>query len=149
MRIICPKILNWTFFATVLKLVLHILPWEYFELSWLFPNFALLTQFLKFLKIGSKNTHIFRVKDNGKTIPNKWLERSPKMRNLRRCYCLQKCSKYKKATETYRLGFNGPLPFPLLSVQRVKCYARFRLQLWKKGFKVLTFPNRLINSLHY
>ena len=31
---------------------------------------------------------------------NKWVERSPKMKNLHRCYCLQKFSKYEKTTKT-------------------------------------------------
>ena len=45
---------------------------------------------------------------HGKTKPNRWLERSPKMRNLHRCHWMQKFSKYEKTRKTYRLGSNGP-----------------------------------------
>ena len=50
-----------------------------------------------------------------KTKRKRWVERSPKMKNLHRCHCLQKISKYEKATKTYRLGSNGTP----LSIQRV------------------------------
>ena len=33
---------------------------------------------------------------HGKTKPNRWVERSPKMRNLHRCHCKEKFSKYEK-----------------------------------------------------
>ena len=50
-----------------------------------------------------------------KTKRKRWVERSPKMKNLHRCHCLQKISKYEKATKTYRLGSNGTP----LNIQRV------------------------------
>ena len=50
-----------------------------------------------------------------KTKRKRWVERCPKMKNLHRCHCLQKISKYEKATKTYRLGSNGTP----LSIQRV------------------------------
>ena len=55
-------------------------------------------------------TLIFSEVGHGKTKPNRWLERSPKMRNLHRCHCKQKFSKYEKTRKTYRLGSNGPPP---------------------------------------
>ena len=53
-----------------------------------------------------------------KTKRKRWVERSPKMKNLHRCHCLQKISKYEKATKTYRLGSNRTP----LSIQRVKVF---------------------------
>ena len=52
-------------------------------------------------------TFIFSEVGRGRTKPNRWVERSPKMRNLHRCHCQQKFSKYEKTTKTYRLGFTG------------------------------------------
>ena len=44
---------------------------------------------------------------------NRWVERSPKMRNLHRYHYLQKFSKYEKTTKTCQLGskwHHPPLP---------------------------------------
>ena len=57
---------------------------------------------------------------HGKIKPNRWGERSSRMRNLHRCHSLKKFSQYEKTTETDWLGFNGPPPpHPPLSSQRV------------------------------
>ena len=57
-------------------------------------------------------TLIFSEVGHGKTKLNRWSKRSPKMRNLHRCHCMQKFSKYEKTRKTYRLGSNGPPPAP-------------------------------------
>ena len=44
---------------------------------------------------------IFSEMGHGKTKPNRWLERCPKMRNLHRCHCMQKFSKNEKTRKTY------------------------------------------------
>ena len=43
---------------------------------------------------------IFLEVGHGKTKPGIWVDRSLKMRNLHRCHCLQKVSKYGKTTKT-------------------------------------------------
>ena len=53
---------------------------------------------------------------HGKSKPNRYVERSPKMRNFHRCHCLPKFIKYEKTPKTCRLG-SDRLP---LSIQRVK-----------------------------
>ena len=52
----------------------------------------------------------------GKTKSNRLVERSPKIRNLQMCHCMQKFSKYEKTTKTYGLGSNRPS----FSIQGVK-----------------------------
>ena len=52
-------------------------------------------------------TIIFSEVRHGKTKPNRWVERAPKMRNLYRCYCLQMFSKYEKKKTTNN---SDPLP---------------------------------------
>ena len=70
---------------------------------WLFKIF---TPILIFLEVGY-----------GKTKPNRWLERFPRVINLHRCYCLQNFSLYEKTTKTHRLGSKGhPSPFLFPSV---------------------------------
>ena len=43
----------------------------------------------------SPHALIFLEVGHGKAKPNRWLERSSKMRNLHRCHCPQKFSKYE------------------------------------------------------
>ena len=46
--------------------------------------------------IGRPQPSFFQRWGGGKIKPNKWVEMSPKMRNLHRFHCLQKFSKYEK-----------------------------------------------------
>ena len=45
---------------------------------------------------GGSPTLIFSDVGHGKTKPNRWVESTPKMRNLHKCQCQQKFSKYEK-----------------------------------------------------
>ena len=45
---------------------------------------------------GGSPTLIFSDVGHGKTKPNRWVENTPKMRNLHKCQCQQKFSKYEK-----------------------------------------------------
>ena len=47
---------------------------------------------------------IFSEARHGETKPNRWVERSPKRRNLHRCHYLQKFRKYEKTTKTMESG---------------------------------------------
>ena len=75
-----------------------------------------------------------------KTKSNRWVESYLKMRNLHRCHCLQKFSKYEKIN-TYRLGSNG-VPF---SIQRVK---EFAIEKNKTGQIKCTYLYSMINTLN-
>ena len=90
---------------------------SYFLKNKVLKNFTLIllrgiqwTPTLIFLGVGHRETK-----------SNRWVERSPKIRNLRRCYSLQKFSKHEKRTITYRLGSDRshpPTPLPHPSVSR-------------------------------
>ena len=53
-------------------------------------------------------TLVFLEVGNGKTKPNIWVERSPKMRSLHRFHYLKKIRNYEKTTKTYWLGSSRP-----------------------------------------
>ena len=50
------------------------------------------------------STLIFSEVGHEKTKPNRWVERSPKMRNIHSCHCLQKFSKYEKNSPSVSMG---------------------------------------------
>ena len=59
---ICPKLFaKLNVFGTMSQMGMSVLSSKYFEPVLHFPNFALLTQFLKFWKIERKKAHFFRV----------------------------------------------------------------------------------------
>ena len=49
---------------------------------------------------------------HGKSKPNGWVARSPKMRNLHRCHCLPKFSKYEKNNKNIPTGVQWTTPTP-------------------------------------
>ena len=120
--------LSLTYLPQCLKWMLHILQWKLHILHWAFLTFSQLCLVYPVLKIlenwkkkhnflrvkitsqyyfkgitlGGTPTLVFSEMGHGKTKSNRWVERSPKMRNLSRYHCLQKFTKYEKTTKTHR-----------------------------------------------